>query len=86
VTDADPTVEQAAQAEAAAKACADAAGVELNHRLWLRAIRTVLELAAAEPDPSPRVRYAVDRMIAQACERCVRILGSDQAADHTDGS
>ena len=50
---------------------------ELQGRLWLRAILPVLELRSGDPASSPRVQLAFDAMLTEACERLVRILGSD---------
>lgn len=55
---------------------ADALDIESERRKWIRAAVAALE--AKTPDPcSGRVALAYDMMRVAACERLVRILGSD---------
>ncbi|WP_165253083.1 hypothetical protein [Paludisphaera soli] len=50
---------------------------EAADRLWIRAIAPLLQPSSPEPDPNPRVQFALDRMRIAACERIARILASD---------
>jgi hypothetical protein len=54
--------------------------LDIQNRLWLRAILPVLQLRPRGPDPGGRVQFAFDRMLIAACERAARILGSDLPA------
>lgn len=51
--------------------------IDVQQRLWLKAVIPLLQLRSSEADPSGRVQYAFDRMYISACERIVRILRGD---------
>jgi hypothetical protein len=51
--------------------------VDVQHRLWLRAVVPLLQLRSQETDPSQRVQFALDQMFIAACERVARLLRSD---------
>lgn len=53
--------------------------IEARDRLWIKVIAPLLQAATADPDPNPRVQFALDRMRIAACERIARILSSDLA-------
>jgi hypothetical protein len=77
----DPTTEPEVAAEAELDEdrdlAVDDAADEGQQRLWVRALTPLLQLRTQETDPSPRVQLALDQMIVAACERVVRICGSD---------
>lgn len=64
-----------------AEAIADLEHVDLQNRLWLKAVVPLLQLRSQESDPSARVQLAFDLMYIAACERVARILRSDLPSD-----
>jgi hypothetical protein len=56
---------------------ADVIDLEIQKRLWLRAIIPLLQLRSRDSDPSGRVQLAFDLMHIAACERVGRLLRSD---------
>src|SRR4051794_25414888 len=48
--------------------------VDIQNRLWIKALVPLLQLRAQEADPSERVQFALDRMYIAACERAARIF------------
>jgi hypothetical protein len=54
---------------------------ETQQRLWVKSLRTVLELRSHDSDPSDRVQLALDLMVIAVCERVSRICRSDVPPD-----
>jgi hypothetical protein len=54
---------------------------EAQARLWVRALRSVLELRSHDSDPSDRVQLALDLLHIAVCERLSRICRADLPAD-----
>src|SRR5258708_7976085 len=54
--------------------------LEAQRRLWLRAILPMLQ-SRLDVDVNDRVQWAYDKMRIAACERMVRLLGSDLVDD-----
>jgi hypothetical protein len=50
---------------------------EAQQRLWLRAIGELVVKRQRTTDPSDRVQFALDMLVIAACERGIRVLGSD---------
>jgi hypothetical protein len=65
----------------AAEAASGLLDVDVQNRLWLRALVPLLQLRSQETDPSGRVQFALDLMYIAACERIARILRSDLLPD-----
>jgi hypothetical protein len=62
--------------------------LDVQNRLWLKAVVPLLQLRTQEPDSgtvpvagSGRVQFALDLMYIAACERIARILRSDLNSD-----
>jgi hypothetical protein len=50
---------------------------QAEKRRWIKTIIPLLQLRSKDSDPSGRVQLALDLLHIAACERLVRILGSD---------
>lgn len=74
----DQAVEDQAVEDQAVSECPD---LDMQGRLWLRAVIALLEHRPSEPDQNGRVQFALDRLAVAACERATRILRSDLPAD-----
>src|SRR5262245_33452507 len=59
--------------------------IDIQQRLWLKAILPLIQLRSGEVDPNGRVQFAFDRMCIAACERISRILRSDLAEEPESG-
>jgi hypothetical protein len=62
--------------------------LDVQHRLWLKAVVPLLQIRAQDPDSggsvpaaSSRVQFAFDCMYISACERISRTLRSDLPSD-----
>jgi hypothetical protein len=60
---------------------ADLIDLEIQKRLWLRALIPLLQLRSHDSDPSGRVQLAFDLMHIAACERIRGLLRSDPPDD-----
>jgi hypothetical protein len=80
VDDHDPGADGEPEADEVAE-LSESIECELQRRLWVRAAAELLRAAAVKTDRSERVQWAVDRAVIAACERLVRLFGSDLPAD-----
>jgi hypothetical protein len=72
-----PLTEEADESEDSVLEFAD---MNVQNRLWLKAVVPLLQLRSHETDPSGRVQFAFDQMYVAACERVSRILRCDLPA------